>query len=329
MGFSQQLEHHKVPEWSEHYLDYDTLKIFLKEMQVNLKKINSSKSKKNQLNKRKSDIGDNILTQNQLGEKLLKRSKTMEISSKSSKSDNLEEIIPKMEDQESLEKSSHLNKESFLNLFKEKTIVVNKFFKSEIASLISRYTKLCEKLESKRNSIIQKLPGKRENSVINFESFKNTMIQENAERDELGYAVSWKRATSNLYNVTSWLHSYCTINSIAVQKIIQKYEEVFKQIGGDLTEIEIEELSKFSDFNKKMSQVIDLRKKIKHLYADELCGGNIQLAKQELEERMQGDKSKHKSLIYFHLGMIVSSLVTIFMLTLIPGKMKLINQFRT
>ena len=40
---------------------------------------------------------------------------------------------------------------------------------------------------------------------------KNT-AKLNAEKDEMGYAVSWKRALSTLYNETSWLHSYHSIN---------------------------------------------------------------------------------------------------------------------
>ena len=59
----------------------------------------------------------------------------------------------------------------------------------------------------------------------NDESFVEEM---NAERDEMGYAVSWKRALSSLYNETSWLHSYHSINGLAVQKITKKINKIFK-----------------------------------------------------------------------------------------------------
>ena len=53
---------------------------------------------------------------------------------------------------------------------------------------------------------------------------------DNHERDELDFATSFKRALSTIYNFTSWLHSYHSINLLTIQKIQIKAIKVFKNI---------------------------------------------------------------------------------------------------
>ena len=48
-------------------------------------------------------------------------------------------------------------------------------------------------------------------------------IKKTKETDDLGYAVSWRRAFTQLNSNVSWLQSYCTINYIAAQKILKKF----------------------------------------------------------------------------------------------------------
>ena len=72
-------------------------------------------------------------------------------------------------------------------------------------------------------SNLENLEQKIDSNKLNIkERESNIDKKENAERDELGYAVSWKRALSNLYNFTSWLHSYHSINLLAIKKKIIK-----------------------------------------------------------------------------------------------------------
>jgi hypothetical protein len=90
----------------------------------------------------------------------------------------------------------------FISIYKEKIKIIDDFFNIKLKEYISEY----EKLENKINSMEEQMQD---------ESF---LAEINAERDEMGYAVSWKRALSSLYIETSWLHSYHSINILAVQK---------------------------------------------------------------------------------------------------------------
>ena len=67
-------------------------------------------------------------------------------------------------------------------------------------------------------------------NLIDNPSNDESLVEEmNAERDEMGYAVSWKRALSSLYNETSWLHSYHSINNLAVQDLNNKAKSFMEQ----------------------------------------------------------------------------------------------------
>jgi hypothetical protein len=132
-------------------------------------------------------------------------------------------------------------------------------------------------------------------SMMDNHSNDESFVQEmNAERDEMGYAVSWKRALSSLYNETSWLHSYHSINSLAVQKIQKKIIKIFKLYDIETTEILDKISTEYSFFGESLNRLIDLRVRIKKLYSEKFTKGNDLEAKQELEKRLQGGVQENK-----------------------------------
>ncbi len=149
-------------------------------------------------------------------------------------------------------------------------------------------------------------------------------MNENKERDELGFAVSWRRALSSLYNYTSWLHSYCQINSVAAQKIIIKINKHFGSKGIQVNDFN-SSLMRY-DFIKNLDEVIELRKNIQHFYANHITKGKLSEAIKELEERMRGHRKKDIALIYFHLGLILSLIFSLFLLFGIECKYFLFSQ---
>jgi len=56
----------------------------------------------------------------------------------------------------------------------------------------------------------------------------NTVLKENKEFDEVGFAVSWKRACSNIFTQVSWLHGFQNINIIAAERLLIKFKDIFK-----------------------------------------------------------------------------------------------------
>ena len=63
--------------------------------------------------------------------------------------------------------------------------------------------------------------------MVEISSGDESLFRIQSDNDEMGYAVSWKRSLSYLYNQTSWLHSYYSINNLAIQKIKKKSNKNF------------------------------------------------------------------------------------------------------
>jgi UPF0288 family protein (methanogenesis marker protein 3) len=144
--------------------------------------------------------------------------------------------------------------------------------------------------------------------------YKINMSKENAERDELGYAVSWKRALSQLYNYTSWLHGYCVINYVAAQKVVLRLNKTFEIIHVKGVSEECTKQLKDYKYVTDIDRVIELRRQLQTLYSIEFTNGHVGKAKEELESRMKGNRSKDVAMISFHLGMMVCLVFIYFLL---------------
>ena len=307
MKFGKQFEFYKIPEWSEYYLDYNGIKTIIKFLdkrrlkKKQLKKIKTIKANLRKLSSQNDDSiqsedintdSQNINKNNTIDENLLV-SETRGFLRPNTI--NKTEKIMEAEDL-----SGYTNEEKlirFTKIYKKKISVINEFFTKKLEELFQNLEKLKQKMNDKNKNLL-----KGDNNL------KRATHQLNAERDEIGYAVSWKRALSALYNATSWLHSYHSINILAVKKIEKKIKKIFKLNGIMEIEATLNEIDNtFPIFNEALNDLIKLRKNIQKLYADEFTSSDLIKASQELDTRLQGAaKIKHTKLIYFYSGLIIS-----------------------
>ena len=327
MKFGKQFEFYKIPEWSEFYFDYNGIKTvikFLDKRRAKKKQLKKIKSIKKKLIRRLSTLKN--IEQNEIDINTNSREEDIHLSQNLDIVDinekkpflpqekmNEHDLVKREKIMEAEDLSGYSNEEKltkFLKIYREKIVVVNEFF-----------TKKLEEFENKLENSKKKMLIKNQN-FSRRDSVERINIQQNAERDEMGYAVSWKRALSTLYNETSWLHSYHSINTLAIKKIQKKIKKIFKLIG--ILDIETKlndidnEYSFFIDANEKL---INLRKKIKKVYAVEFTNSDLSKASNELEHRLQGTgRMKQTRLIYFYLGIIISCAVFLIFLSQIPNE---------
>jgi len=277
MKFGKQFELYKIPEWFEYYFDYEGIKLILKFLDIRPTKAKKLKTlqmvKKMYVRKFTNNLDKADIYRRQSSAITIQSHITGEIpvnTYKSKKSQLKRKRILEAEDLSPLPNKQ--KKSKFLVIYNGKIKLVDDFFKLKLEEYIDELNKL----ENKMNMM---------DNHSNDESF----IEEiNAERDEMGYAVSWKRALSSLYNETSWLHSYHSINILAVQKIQKKIIKIFRlygiEIGQELDEIKNE----YSFFGESLNRLVDLRVRINKLYSEKFTKGNDLKANKELEKRLQG-----------------------------------------
>ena len=301
MKFGKQFAFYKIPEWSEFYFDYISLKTVLKFIDPRRQKKNSVKKMKKLKKKLTmvSNYKENETTSNNLEE----TSKIIghQYEHMNNKEIEKNEIIRNAEDISKLSLEEKLK--HFIKVYISKLKIVDEFFSSKLNEYYNSYRNLKKKINEKNK---------------NEKEDKDNKIEriENAERDELGYAVSWKRAISNLYNYTSWLHSYYSINSLALQKIQKKSKKIFKLLGIENIEKELTEADANFDFFKQLPNLVELRKKIKNIYAQELTFGNLSKASSELDARlMGGTRIKQTKLIFFYLGISIACVLFLIVLS--------------
>ena len=309
MKFGKQFEFYKIPEWSEYYLDYLELKIILKILDNRKKRkfkpplkilkaiINrENKDLNTSVNYENSETSSNMTTilkddeeiqeLNKINieddEKTIKAEKQKE-NEKVKQLYNLIIEFQKLSDEQKLIK--------FIEIYHSKILIIQNFFVKKINEYNKLFHNLKKKIDTKHKT----------------EKQKDEDEQENKERDELGYAVSWKRAMSNLYNYTSWLHSFYSINSLAIQKIQKKAIKFFNFHLISSTEYKLKKEDEKFKLHALSSELIILRKKIKVLYSEELTNGNLSKATQELDQRLLGgSRIKQTKLIFFYLGVSIS-----------------------
>ena len=127
----------------------------------------------------------------------------------------------------------------------------------------------------------------------------------------MSYAASYKRVISDLYNSTSWLHSYCIINKIASQKISNKAYEIC-ELGKcmDLYLV-LELVNSKLEFLKDLKDINELRSNIVEFYAQEFYDDNKHKALEDLNTRMRGRTTKEFFSIGIFIGIIFSLMFTI------------------
>ena len=292
-------------------MDYIGIKIVVKFLdkrrikKKSLKKLKTIKGKlkkslsQNEQSNNSDDINTNTNTQIQLKNDSKEEQLLVSETKSFLRSNTLDPKKEKIMEAEDL--SGYSNEEKiirFTKIYKKKIAVINEFFTKKLKEFEQNLEKLKDKMSANNRYLLKE-----------DTNLQREQQQLNAERDEMGYALSWKRALSALYNETSWLHSYHSMNMLAVKKIEKKIKKIFKLNGilaieESLTEVD----NQFPIFNESLNNLVQLRKKIKQLYADEFTSSDLSKASNELEKRLQGSgKIKHTKLIYFYYGLIIST----------------------
>ena len=348
MKFGKKFVYYKIPEWAEHYLDYYSLKTILKfidnrrSKKKGVKKLKQLKKRLSQdLIKKKttknypislsevelldnqhplqrslpnlkkkhiSGIGPHIIVKTKL-----KKSKTEKQNIDSSNNSETTTIYVKEKDPlrkreilNQIEDLSELNdnqkKEHFKRFYESKVELVDKFFCWKLSDYEQYFLNTKQKMEKTKEN------GKKNKKIYNEESLSKNDDYNNPERDEFDYATSWKRALSSLYNFTSWLHSFHTFNNLAIKKIQKKTKKIFDAIYINNIDKELIEIDNKFQFFKLLPQIIELRKKVKKLFADKFCDGNIKEAEKELNIILRGERFiGNKIMIWFYYGGILFS----------------------
>ena len=309
MKFGRQFESYKIPEWFEYYFDYKGIKTVLKFLDnrpMKRKKLNKLKMMKakyqrkygasqgNDRNKRRISI---VTTDSMNSTQIIinpKESKKIKMKKKR---------ILEAEDLTGLPDNLKISK--FIQIFKDKINFIDQFFNSKLEEFITELNNL----ENKMN-------------LMDDSSSEDSLIGEiKSETNELGYAVSWKRALSSLYNQTSWLHSYHSINSLAVLKITKKAKKIFKLYNIEISE-ELNNIKpQFSIFGNSLNKLVELRVRIRKLYSNKFNKGNELITNKELEKRLQGGIKEGKSrLLYLYLGILITLIFCYVIFKHIDGK---------
>lgn len=280
MKFLLQLEYSIIPEWSEYYIDYKSLKNFL--------------------------------------HKTLKTSQSIP-SDKTSES-----LLPPFDDTESIASSvfelnindTHSSPSPHLSSNEIKDLL-NTFltkYKEQVTKLTTFLNKKQNELEDEYSSLFNKITNTNYKLISYGNQFKVN------ERDEIGYASSWKRAISQIYVLTSWLHSYYSINTIGLKKIAKCANKIVTTQFGfakiNWLSTQIEQIGIQSSLGEQNVKICALRKKLQLLYSREFTRNNIRKATNELDDRLKQKKTKHTNLISFYCGIIIVNIVLFIMITL-------------
>lgn len=231
-----------------------------------------------------------------------------------------ESLLPPTNDTESSHSIFELNINEKLNASHLSTNeikdILNTFlskYKEQITKMASFLTRKQSELEEEYSSLFNKITN------ANYKLISYGNQSKVNERDEIGYASSWKRAISQIYTLTSWLHSFYSINSIGLKKIAKSANKiVVKQFGFPkvnwLTN-QMEHIVMQSYLGEQSVKIFALRKKLQLLYSREFTRNNIKKATSELDDRLKQKKVKHTNLISFYCGIIVINAVLFTILT--------------
>ena len=309
MKFGRQFESYKIPEWFEYYFDYKGIKTVLKFLDnrpMKRKKLNKLKMMKakylkrygaSQVNERNRRRGSAITTESVNSTQIIispKESKKMKMKKKR---------ILEAEDLSGIPDNLKIPK--FVQIYKDKINFIDQFFNSKLEEYITELNNLENKM----------------NFMDNSSSDDSNIGEIKSENNEMGYAVSWKRALSSLYNQTTWLHSYHSINSLAVLKITKKAKKIFNLYNLEISEELKNVKPQFSFFGNSLNKLVELRVRIRKLYSNKFNKGNDLITNKELEKRLQGGIKEGKSrLLYLYLGILITLIFSYIIFKHIDGK---------
>ena len=287
---------------------------FITEYKNNLKKID------NFLNKKYEEYSSrlNILNQN------LQNTINKEEENKEEENNNINKNKQSKKNN-SLTDSILDNKDNLNNSNDNNNLNMN-YDESKEPNLIPGINKM--KRTSLNDPELEKYLKQRKNS-----DFMHEMLFKD-KSDESGFSTSWKRAYGELNNSISWLHGFCAINKTAASKILEKFKKTFISecilTEGYLAKVHLKEvkeefenlkkLTEESEFIQKINHLVEFRKEVIKYYADNFCSGNIEKAKENLDDRLKGGISPHTPWLMFHSGITFGLIFFIIILFFIHCK---------
>jgi len=125
-------------------------------------------------------------------------------------------------------------------------------------------------------------------------------------KDDIGYASSWMRATSDLYINTSWLEGFANTNEIASRVLIQKIAKLNINTSTHLLKTLLKELDR-QHFVNKVIELEEFKTEIKKYYAEQFTDNDLVLAESEFDERLNGPSNFDGNFVfYFCIGVLAT-----------------------
>ena len=318
MKFGKNFSFYKIPEFSEYYFDYNSVKLFLSFIDRRRSRLSSLK-KLQRLKQHKISANDIDIRTVQHNELMELNNDDLDIKNKKSfkkanssnvdfKANNLQmnqsmkdkEIDKEININSSKDNNSILEKlddtsklENFIKFYSEKVKVVDDFFILKLNEFIDKFDKIKEQISDMK---------------MNKDDDSESKNNKHHDGDEFGYATSWKRALSSLYIYTSWLHSYHNINLLAIQKIQKKSKKILKKHNIKGLDKEFSKTDNNFKFFLILDTLVELRVNIKKFYAQQFTDNDLQKARKELHKGLIGSKTI-KPISYFYFGVIISFII--------------------
>ena len=209
MKFGKNFSFYKIPEFSEYYFDYNSVKLFLSFIDRRRSRLSSLK-KLQRLKQHKISANDIDIRTVQHNELMELNNDDLDIKNKKSfkkanssnvdfKANNLQmnqsmkdkEIDKEININSSKDNNSILEKlddtsklENFIKFYSEKVKVVDDFFILKLNEFIDKFDRIKEQISDMK---------------MNKDDDSESKNNKHHDGDEFGYATSWKRALSSLY----------------------------------------------------------------------------------------------------------------------------------
>ena len=317
MKFGKQFESYKIPEWSEYYFDYQGIKTVLKFIDKRISK--KKKVKKLQKLQKKlrrhysySSYGSEENRKTTLEEDIKNEQRILIPGKKQDIKRDINKIKKIIEAEDLSSYPDDIKAQKMIQIYRNSIKIVDNFFLEKLMEYESDLNNLEVKMKEITNKFFKEEHHKKKKNV-----------PMNSELDQMGYAVSWRRALSQLYTETSWLHSYHSINILAIKKIEKKISKVFKYLGIDIAKNLANVETEFPFFNESLKIIVELRRKIKKVYSEEFTNNDTKKASKELSQNLRGSaKKESNSLLFFSLGMVISCILFLIVLAFMDGDNK-------
>ena len=195
--------------------------------------------------------------------------------------------------------------ELWINYFSTNINRIDYFFEQKLEEIKHKFRKLKNDIDNlvKQN---QKFAEKEEEELyIEGEAdLRKCEIKDEVAKDDLGYASSWRRASSDLYVLTSWLEGFANINEIASRVLIKKMDNL---LNSEAAPHDFTKILNQKQFVIKKQDIEDLKHKIKKYYAEQFTGNNLYQAEIDIDEKMNGSNNlKDNFVFYFCIGVLIT-----------------------